>query len=859
MLAKVSTCGLAFLLSASAMAAEASTGTETESPSLEQRVDRYLQPYIDIGHLSGTLLIARNGNVLYERSFGLANREHRISNTPRTRFGIGSVNKPMTIVILARLLEEEKLALTDKLEKFLPEFPSAGEISVDDLLNHSSGIPHRVTDPLDETRPQTPQSMVELAARRELVFEPGADSVYSSAGFSVLARVLELAGGKPYAELLTNHVLGPTGMEDTSDAGTRAILERRASSYFFDTGGLLNAPPSDISYLVGAGSVFSTPRDLLAMQRALLAGKLGKRAQEALVRESGNLSWNGLANGYRAFADYDSATGVSVVVASNLTSGALDKIRAALPKIAVGEEVPTPAPIKATAADVDPGILESYQGAYELRPGRNLELSVVDGRVQMNDWLLIPTSETTLFSPQDYAEIEMVFDESGEVTRLDWTTGGRTYPLPKVGPPPSTGSIGGTGAVDSFIAPFTDLAMFDGTVVVDFGGKILYERSLGFANYEHGVRHDSDTKFRIASVSKTLTDAAVAVLIQRGVLSLETPVAQYLPAFPAAEEITIGHLLNHQSGIAHTNDQPWGDGATSFSLDEHVRRLAALPLDFEPGTDRSYSNGAYAVAAKILEIAGSGSFDEVMRDLVFEPLGMHDTGHIADARLPIPGMATGYEPGPRPGERRHSRFYAVETRPGGGSLYSTAGDLLRFARGVFREGFLDERLLRTVLGADESPFLAQGRSPGFVAKLLYDQERDVIVVSLANNYAVAADWAATIADLATGAVTESPWPEIRQAAEPVAANDSRLGRYRDSRGGAALRVERNEHGEMVLIETSEGTVAAGLVPLDDGAFLRPIYFQRCEQEAHTRVVTCRILSGDPRYTSEWMRVSEGEE
>ena len=370
MLAKVSTCGLAFLLSASAMAAEASTGTETESPSVEQRVDRYLQPYIDIGHLSGTLLIARNGNVLYERSFGLANREHRISNTPRTRFGIGSVNKPMTIVILARLLEEEKLALTDKLEKFLPEFPSAGEISVDDLLNHSSGIPHRVTDPLDETRPQTPQSMVELAARRELVFEPGADSVYSSAGFSVLARVLELAGGKPYAELLTNHVLGPTGMEDTSDAGTRAILERRASSYFFDTGGLLNAPPSDISYLVGAGSVFSTPRDLLAMQRALLAGKLGKRAQEALVRESGNLSWNGLANGYRAFADYDSATGVSVVVASNLTSGALDKIRAALPKIAVGEEVPTPAPIRATAADVDPGILESYQGAYELRPGQ---------------------------------------------------------------------------------------------------------------------------------------------------------------------------------------------------------------------------------------------------------------------------------------------------------------------------------------------------------------------------------------------------------------------------------------------------------------------------------------------------------
>jgi len=437
MLANVSRSALAFLLLASGMTADARSGDEPAPPPLEPRVDSYLQPYLDVGHLSGTLLIARNGEVLYEKSFGLADQEHGVPNTPRTLFGVGSVNKPMTIVILGRLLEAEKLALTDKLTEFLPDFPRADEITVKDLLNHSAGIPHRVTEPIDEVLPQTPASMVELAAQRELVFEPGSDSVYSSAGFSVLARVLELAGDKSYAELLEEHVIRAAGMIDTSDAGTRAILERRAASYYFDTGGLVNAPPADISYLVGAGSVFSTPRDLLAMQRALLVGKLGERAQEALVQESGNLSWNGLANGYRAFADYEAASGLSVIVASNLTSGALDKIRDALPRIAAGEEVPTPAPIEARAADVDPAVLESYQGAYELRPGRNLELRVIDGRAQMNEWLLIPTSETTFFSPQDYAEIEVVFDESGEVVRLDWTTGGQTHPLPRAGVPPS--------------------------------------------------------------------------------------------------------------------------------------------------------------------------------------------------------------------------------------------------------------------------------------------------------------------------------------------------------------------------------------------------------------------------------------
>ena len=855
MLTKVFTHGLAFALLAALVAVDIRAEPASDAPSLEQRVDRYLQPYRDIGHLSGTLLIARGDQVVYEKSFGLADREHGVPNTPRTRFCVGSVNKPMTIVVLARLVEMEKLALDAKLIEYLPDFPRADEITVRDLLNHSAGIPHRVTEPLDETRSQTPASMVELAAQKELVFEPGSDSVYSSAGFSVLARVLELAGGKPYDELLAEYVLGPAGMTDTSDAGTRTIIERRAASYYFDSDGFVNAPPSDISYLVGAGSVFSTPRDLYLMQRGLLAGVLGDLAREALVQESGGVSWNGLANGYRAFADFDAESGISVVVASNLTSGALDKIRAALPKIAAGQDVPTPEPVKAKAADIDPEIFEGYQGAYELRPGRNLELRVVDGRVMMGEWLLIPTSERTLFSPQDYAEIEVVLDEEGGVSRLDWTTGGQTYPLPKSAVSLSRDSDSRASAIDSFINPFVELAMFDGNVLVDVGGEIQYERSIGFANYEHGVKNANDTRFRIASVSKTLTDAAFAVLIQREVLTLETPLAEYLPEFPSAESITISQLLNHTSGIAHTNDQPWGDGATAYSLDELIERLASLPLDFEPGSDRNYSNGGYAVAAKVLEIAGEGSFAEVMRDLLFEPLGMSDTGHIADARLPIPKMSTGYEPGIRPGEHRLARFYAVETRPGGGSLYSTARDLLRFARGVFREGFLEASLVKSVLGADDGIFLAQGRSPGFVAKLFYDPTRDVIAVSLANSYAVPSNWAPTIADLATGDAKVAAWPVIQRSAAMVAESDTRLGRYRNSRGGGELSVERSIHGEMLLHDLSYGSVTA-LVPLSDGAFLMPLYFQRCEQEVETRSISCRTLSGDPRYTTEWAPVDE---
>ena len=124
-------------------------------------------------------------------------------------------------MILARLFEEEKLAPDDKLSRWIPDFPRADDITVADLAGHRAGIPHILTSPLDETKPRTPADMVELAKRAGLDFEPGSQSRYSSGGFSVLARLLELAAGKSYEELLAEHVTKPAGLEDTFHVSQR--------------------------------------------------------------------------------------------------------------------------------------------------------------------------------------------------------------------------------------------------------------------------------------------------------------------------------------------------------------------------------------------------------------------------------------------------------------------------------------------------------------------------------------------------------------------------------------------------------------------------------------------------------------
>jgi len=402
-------------------------------------------------------------------------------------------------------------------------------------------------------------------------------------------------------------------------------------------------------------------------------------------------------------------------------------------------------------------------------------------------------------------------------------------------------------AIDAFVQQFVDFAMFDGNIIVDIGGDVVYERSFGYAQVEQQVPNNAATRFHLASVSKTITDAAVARMLQGGVFALDAAIAPYLPGFPRADEITIEHLVKHTSGIPHTNRQPWGDGTQSLTIDEIVERLAELPLDFEPGTDEAYSNGGYAVLAKILELAGEGTLSEVLHATVFEPLGMNDSGHVTDVRTPVPKKATGYEPGLHPGERRHTRYYAIESRPGGGSLYSTTGDMLTFMRAVFRQDFVNAKLRGIVMGEDDSGYLSQGRSPGFVAKALYRPEDDVIVVSLSNSYAVPSDWAAAIADLATGKVEINPWPELKPDGRPIGTDDPRLGSYQSSYSDVPTVVSRDDAGNLVMGGTHDARNA--LIPLVGGDFLQPIYYQLCQQDKNTRIFTCTMLSGEERYTS----------
>ncbi len=385
-------------------------------------IDEFIKPFADARHFSGVVLASENGGVIYEKAFGWAEAAHQVVNKPNTRFSVASITKPMTVVILARLVEQKKIAQQDMLNKYIADFPKGDKISIEMLARHRSGIPHRVTKPEEETIAYTQAEMVEKIKKTALVFEPGSDTLYSSAGYTTLARVLEIASGKSYSELLKEHVFTPAGMNDSVNFNSENILLYQSDDYLLDTNGYINAPLIDFSFLVGAGSVFSTAKDVHRFGHAVVNGKLGETVKQTFAGKD-VFGSNGNTNGFRANVRIDQTQKYGYVVVSNLASGANDVIIQNLRAILEGKD---PAPPVVPKPKVAPGSnrnLSDFSGTYNFGNGK-FEIFVKGDQLYAGNYKLVPIGKDRFYNFWSYAEIDFVRDEKGRVKGLDWTGSG---------------------------------------------------------------------------------------------------------------------------------------------------------------------------------------------------------------------------------------------------------------------------------------------------------------------------------------------------------------------------------------------------------------------------------------------------
>jgi CubicO group peptidase (beta-lactamase class C family) len=415
------------IVCAAALTAGSATGLAQSAPriddaTLKRRIDTYLAP-LAARELSGTLLVARGGRVLVERSFGFANHELRVPFVPTTPTNVASITKPLTLIIAMRLLDERRFSLGDTVARWLPEYVHGKRMTVTQLMNHTAGVPHRLLPEDAQEEPRTTTDMVLAANALPLLFDPGTRSSYSSGGYSLFAAVLERASGRSYDALLQEYVAGPVHARTIRHVDHRELLPGRATSVVPVGTSVINAPLRDLSFLVGAGSVYTTPRDVFAVMQGLIGAAYGATARGALVRPTG-LSWNGVTNGFRAFADWRASDSLSVLFFGNSHVGAIDLMRRDIPRIAAGEQVQAPVIPAFTPVALSTAQRARLAGDYDTGGGELSRVSFLSPSLMLfGDRALLATSDSTFFSTADYAPVTFVGASSGPVTAIQWGPG----------------------------------------------------------------------------------------------------------------------------------------------------------------------------------------------------------------------------------------------------------------------------------------------------------------------------------------------------------------------------------------------------------------------------------------------------
>lgn len=351
---------------------------------LTQRLDQYLTTETEKKAFSGSVLIAQNGKILLKKGYGYANVEWDQPNTADTVFRIASLTKGFTALATLKLEEQGRLSLKDPLSKYIPNFPRGNQITLEQLLTHTSGIRDYTAAPDFPLIMGSPVSLDTLLNRikaQPYDSSPGSTFRYNNSGYILLGMVLEKVTGKPYAAVLQELILNPLGLTHTGYDENQVPVKNLASGYVYTGGILYNAPALDLSNVYAAGGMRSTLNDLYTYSQAFNDPNLLKKENwQRLftpVREHYGLGWvieplgqeqaiyhTGSIPGYSSILARFPDENLTIIILSNLTGVPVKEMTENLAAITLGKPTTTLSNLK--PVQVDPKILETYTGEYRL-------------------------------------------------------------------------------------------------------------------------------------------------------------------------------------------------------------------------------------------------------------------------------------------------------------------------------------------------------------------------------------------------------------------------------------------------------------------------------------------------------------
>jgi CubicO group peptidase (beta-lactamase class C family) len=404
----------------------------TSSAQAPDRFQQVVQPYADAQMFMGSVLVAKDGKVVFSKSYGMADLEWSVPNSSTTRFNIASMTKQFTAASILLLEDRGKLKTDDLVKKYLPDAPASWDkITIYHLLTHTSGI----SDNAAQYVPGPPEKL--LFRDVPLKSQPGEQWAYTNLGYIVLGYVLEKVSGQTYEEFVQQNIFKPLGMNDSGLTSFVTIIPRRATGYWPGNNGIENADRPDPRIGFSAGSLYSTTDDLLRWEEGLFGGKLLTPAALRKMttpfksdyacglrvnRADGHLriEHDGNNIGFNSDMAYYPEEKIAVIVLANLNGTATGEMTKALAAVAHRETPLVPSVHREISLSKE--VLARYAGTYqfsrytlEMVPEGNHLLVKYDNGVTQ---AVFPESETKFFCKPWAIEFEFSKNDKGEFSVL---------------------------------------------------------------------------------------------------------------------------------------------------------------------------------------------------------------------------------------------------------------------------------------------------------------------------------------------------------------------------------------------------------------------------------------------------------
>lgn len=435
------------VLASSALASSALLASDTDDSTVT-KLREYMDAQARIKHFSGSVLVARDDEVLLGEGYGFANLEHEVANTPITKFRIGSITKQFTAMGILLLQDQGKLDVQDPISKHLAQAPDTwSPVTIHHLLTHTSGVPSYTSMPEYGQQMMLHQSLEEMMERfqdKPLDFQPGERFSYSNSGYFLLGVIIERASGQSYEDYLREQVFEPLNMKDTGYDRGEKILKHRAAGYTRRGGQVFHDRYLDMSQPYAAGALYSTVEDLNRWDQALRARKLlSEKGYEQFFRpdkqsyaygwrvqeQDGHklISHGGGINGFRTQLLRVVDEKICVAVLTNSLPSDPGRVANDLVAILLGKSYDVPRERKFISVENE--VLDRYTGSYTLMPSFVLTVtregnSLVAAPTGQPPATLKAESETVFYVDSVDAQLTFVVEE-GEAVAVVLNQGGR--------------------------------------------------------------------------------------------------------------------------------------------------------------------------------------------------------------------------------------------------------------------------------------------------------------------------------------------------------------------------------------------------------------------------------------------------